>query len=257
MPSTTWASRDVIISSLHFLGWLVIVRWITIHLGVPAFTGSLGDEEAPGFAPGRHRRSFASAGGLGKLMGGPVIATGQETDIPCDRLARDRLFPRSSQQGLTGVFGDPVAKNPTQAMLVPAFAELGLDWRRDLTVRVRAADLRDAAIAWEGMCSSSRGHGCRRQRHVDRTVSRRRGPAPGPPRLAPPPRLVCDVIPNPPRTLFLQEADANGFTILDGLGMLVNQGVIGVQLCSGRTPSAAIMRSALEAICGGGTSPRA
>ena len=39
--------------------------------------------------------------------------------------------------------------------------------------------------------------------------------------------VVCDVIPNPPQTRLLQEARERGCTAIDGLGMLVNQGVIG------------------------------
>ncbi|MBV8129322.1 MAG: hypothetical protein JO114_16880 [Planctomycetaceae bacterium] len=37
-----------------------------------------------------------------------------------------------------------------------------------------------------------------------------------------------------------------GCTVLDGLGMLVNQGVIGIRLWSGREPSSQVMRQALE-----------
>ena len=36
--------------------------------------------------------------------------------------------------------------------------------------------------------------------------------------------VVCDVIPNPPRTPFLKEAEAAGAQTLDGLGMLVYRG---------------------------------
>jgi len=43
---------------------------------------------------------------------------------------------RSFKQELVGVFGFPVAENPTQAMIEPAFADMGLDWRY-LTVEVR------------------------------------------------------------------------------------------------------------------------
>src|SRR3954468_2465213 len=62
--------------------------------------------------------------------------------------------PRSFLQGLVGVFGNPVAENPTQAMIEPAFAELGLDWRY-LTVEVHPEDLGDAvrgarAMGWRG-----------------------------------------------------------------------------------------------------------
>jgi shikimate dehydrogenase len=63
--------------------------------------------------------------------------------------------------------------------------------------------------------------------------------------------LVCDVIPNPPRTRLIADAESRGCTVLDGLGMLVNQGVIGVRLWSDRTPRAEVMRSALEAVFAG------
>ncbi len=58
--------------------------------------------------------------------------------------------------------------------------------------------------------------------------------------------IVCDVIPNPPRTLLIQQAEQRGCTTLDGLGMLVNQGVIGLHLWSGLSPRPEIMRQALE-----------
>lgn len=60
--------------------------------------------------------------------------------------------------------------------------------------------------------------------------------------------VVADVIPNPPRTRLLREADARGCTVLDGLGMLVNQGVIGIRLWSGLEPDPRVMRAALEAL---------
>ena len=56
---------------------------------------------------------------------------------------------------------------------------------------------------------------------------------------------VCDVIPNPPRTPFLLEAEKRGAQTLDGLGMLVNQGVIGFKIWTGQDAPAAIMRQAL------------
>ena len=62
--------------------------------------------------------------------------------------------------------------------------------------------------------------------------------------------IVADVIPNPPRTRLLREAEARGCAVLDGLGMLVNQGVIGIRLWSGIEPDAGVMRSALESIFG-------
>ncbi|MBY0228658.1 MAG: shikimate dehydrogenase [Gemmataceae bacterium] len=63
--------------------------------------------------------------------------------------------------------------------------------------------------------------------------------------------VVCDVIPNPPRTRLVRDAEAAGCTVLDGLGMLVNQGVIGVRLWSGRDPDPAAMRAALLEVFGG------
>ncbi len=62
--------------------------------------------------------------------------------------------------------------------------------------------------------------------------------------------LVCDVIPNPPQTAFLQAAAARGATTLDGLGMLVYQGAIAFKLWTGVEPDVAVMRRALEAVFG-------
>jgi shikimate dehydrogenase len=64
--------------------------------------------------------------------------------------------------------------------------------------------------------------------------------------------IVADVIPNPPRTRLLREAAQRGCRVIDGLGMLVNQGVIGIQHWTGITPDAAVMRRALEEIFNGG-----
>jgi shikimate dehydrogenase len=58
--------------------------------------------------------------------------------------------------------------------------------------------------------------------------------------------VVADVVFSPPRTRLLQDAETRGCTVLDGLGMLVNQGVIGVQYWTGITPDATAMRRALE-----------
>ena len=49
------------------------------------------------------------------------------------------------KQELTGCFGFPVAENPTQAMIEPAYRALGLDWRY-LTLEVRPENLA-AAVA--------------------------------------------------------------------------------------------------------------
>ncbi len=63
------------------------------------------------------------------------------------------------------------------------------------------------------------------------------------------PDLVCaDLIPNPPRTRFLGEAHAAGCSTLDGLGMLVNQGRIGIQHWAGVDADTRVMRAALEQV---------
>ena len=62
--------------------------------------------------------------------------------------------------------------------------------------------------------------------------------------------IVADVIPNPPRTRLIRDAQAQGCTVIDGLGMLVNQGVIGVKHWTGVDPDPAVMRQALEDIFG-------
>lgn len=60
--------------------------------------------------------------------------------------------------------------------------------------------------------------------------------------------VVCDLIVNPPYTPFLKEAEAQGCTILDGIGMLVNQGRIGIKYWSGVDVDASVMRRRLEEI---------
>ena len=283
-------------------------------------------------------------------------------------------IPRSFKQELVGVFGYPAAENPTQAMIEPAFADLGLDWRY-LTVEVRPEGLADAvrgarAMGWRGFnctiphkvaviehldelspaaeaigavnCVVNRDGrligdntdgkgfvasvaevrpivganalilgaggaaraiavelamaGAKRITIVGRTpakaealarrVTERTGveashrpwrpeievgegvdllvqatpiglfpdvDARVPIEVARLPQgiLVCDVIPNPPRTRLIREAEARGLTTLDGLGMLVNQGIIGIRLWSGRDARADLMRQALASIFGG------
>ncbi len=273
------------------------------------------------------------------------------------------------RQELVGVFGDPVDENPTQAMVEPAFAEMGLDWRY-LTVHVRPEDLPAAvlgarAMNWKGFnCTiphkvdviplldrlnpaaeiigavncviNQRGtlvgdntdgkgflqslanvhpirglngvilgaggaaraiavelglSGACRLTIVNRSADRaktlaklvgERTPADATPvlwegmyripedvdlvvnatsiglypdveALVPidldslrPGLIVCDVIPNPPQTRLLHEARMRGCTAIDGLGMLVNQGVIGIRLWSEREPNPTVMRGALE-----------
>lgn len=62
--------------------------------------------------------------------------------------------------------------------------------------------------------------------------------------------VVADVVANPPRTAFLSRAAAHGATTLDGLGMLVNQGVLSIELWTGAVADPAPMRLALEEIFG-------
>ena len=60
--------------------------------------------------------------------------------------------------------------------------------------------------------------------------------------------LVCDVIPNPPVTPFLQLAHQAGATTLDGLGMLVWQGAIAFRMWTGYDAPVGVMRAALEEV---------
>ncbi len=62
--------------------------------------------------------------------------------------------------------------------------------------------------------------------------------------------IVADVIPNPPRTLLVRAAEARGCRVLDGLGMLVNQGVIGIKYWTGIDADRTVMRDALERVFG-------
>jgi shikimate dehydrogenase len=62
--------------------------------------------------------------------------------------------------------------------------------------------------------------------------------------------VVADVIGNPPRTRLIRDAEARGCRVLDGLGMLVNQGVVGIRYWTGIEPDAGVMRRALESALG-------
>lgn len=59
--------------------------------------------------------------------------------------------------------------------------------------------------------------------------------------------VVSDVIFNPVQTRLLRDAQLRGCRTLDGLGMLVNQGVIGIQYWTGIDPDPAAMTTALKA----------
>ncbi|MDH5398142.1 MAG: shikimate dehydrogenase [Cyclobacteriaceae bacterium] len=58
--------------------------------------------------------------------------------------------------------------------------------------------------------------------------------------------VVCDVIPNPPDTMFLAEAKKRGATALDGLGMLVYQGAIGFEYWTGQQAPIEVMKAAMR-----------
>ena len=62
--------------------------------------------------------------------------------------------------------------------------------------------------------------------------------------------VVADVIPNPPKTHLVRSAREKGCKVIDGLGMLVNQGVIGIKHWTGIDPDPSVMRAALEKVFG-------
>ena len=62
--------------------------------------------------------------------------------------------------------------------------------------------------------------------------------------------VVADIIPNPPRTRLVRAAEERGATVLDGMGMLVNQGVISIRHWTGADADPGVMRRAVEAALG-------
>ena len=62
--------------------------------------------------------------------------------------------------------------------------------------------------------------------------------------------VVADVVFSPVRTALLDDAAKRGCRAVDGLGMLVNQGVVGVQYWTGIDPDTLVMRKALEVALG-------
>jgi shikimate dehydrogenase len=62
--------------------------------------------------------------------------------------------------------------------------------------------------------------------------------------------VVADIVPSPPRTNLIKDAEARGCKIVDGLGMLVNQGVISIKYWSGIDVDPTVMRRKLEEIYG-------
>ena len=68
-----------------------------------------------------------------------------------------------------------------------------------------------------------------------------------------PGQIVADVVFNPPKTRWILDAEARGCRTLDGLSMLVNQGVLGVEYWTGLKPDAAVMHRALVAAMADGS----
>ena len=62
--------------------------------------------------------------------------------------------------------------------------------------------------------------------------------------------LVADAVFNPPETRLLAAARQRGLAVLDGLSMLVYQGVIGFELWTGQRPAEAVMKEALRGALG-------
>ncbi|MEO7269427.1 MAG: shikimate dehydrogenase [Knoellia sp.] len=62
--------------------------------------------------------------------------------------------------------------------------------------------------------------------------------------------LVADVIPNPPHTAYLRAAAQRGAQTLDGLGMLVAQGAVAIELWHGISPDRDVMRARLSQVLG-------
>jgi shikimate dehydrogenase len=58
--------------------------------------------------------------------------------------------------------------------------------------------------------------------------------------------VAADVVFDPARTAFLDDAARAGYRTIDGLGMLVEQAVIGFRWWTGVEPDASVMRAALE-----------
>lgn len=67
---------------------------------------------------------------------------------------------------------------------------------------------------------------------------------------APDHMLVADAVFNPPETRLLATARARGLSTLDGLSMLVYQGVIAFEMWTGQTPDEKAMKSALREALG-------
>lgn len=62
--------------------------------------------------------------------------------------------------------------------------------------------------------------------------------------------VVADVIPNPLETRLVKDAEAKGCTVINGLGMLVNQGVISVRYWTGEDVEPEPMRERVKEVLG-------
>lgn len=62
--------------------------------------------------------------------------------------------------------------------------------------------------------------------------------------------VVADVIPNPPNTRLIRAARAAGCEVIDGKGMLVNQGVLGFKYWTGVDANPDVMHAALAEVFG-------
>ena len=69
-------------------------------------------------------------------------------------------------------------------------------------------------------------------------------------RGAHPGMLVCDVVFNPLETWLIRAARQRGLPVLDGLAMLLYQGVIGFELWTGRMAPEVVMKEALRQALG-------
>lgn len=60
-----------------------------------------------------------------------------------------------------------------------------------------------------------------------------------------PGQVVCDLIYNPAETLFMKRAAQSGAIVLNGIGMLLYQGVLSFQMWTGKTAPVEVMREGL------------
>jgi shikimate dehydrogenase len=61
-----------------------------------------------------------------------------------------------------------------------------------------------------------------------------------------PETVVADAVVNPPRTRLIRDAQDRGCRVVDGLGMLVNEGAAAFRIWTGTDPDLGVMREALE-----------